>query len=60
LAQTALALADFPRNTGGAACCRPEIARVSYREWAKLIALSVVISIAITAVAGAGWLWIMK
>jgi hypothetical protein len=59
LAQTALALADISRNNSGAACCRLEIECVSYWEWAKLISLSLVISIAITAVAGAMW-WTMK
>jgi hypothetical protein len=60
LAQTALAVARISRNTSGAACSRPEIACVSYWEWAKLISLSVAISIAITAVAGAGLWWIIK
>jgi hypothetical protein len=60
LAQTALAVARISRNASGAACCRLEVACVSYWEWAKLISLSVAISIAITAVAGAGLWWIMK
>jgi hypothetical protein len=58
LAQTALALASISRDTSGAAMCRPEIACVSYWEWARLIVLSVVMSVAITATAGAA-LWLI-
>jgi hypothetical protein len=57
IAQTALALADISRNNNDAVCSRPGIACASYWEWAKLILLSVAISITLTAVAM--W-WIIK
>jgi hypothetical protein len=59
IAQTAPALADISRNNNDAVCSRPGIACASYWEWAKLILLSVAISITRTAVAGAMW-WIIK
>jgi hypothetical protein len=56
MAQTALALAKISWNISDAAYGRTEIACVSYWEWAKLIVLSLVISITITAaIAGASW-----
>jgi hypothetical protein len=61
LAQTALALAGISRKHSDArACCRLEIMCVSYWEWAKLIALSMVMSMVITAATGASVWLIMK
>jgi hypothetical protein len=48
LAQTALALADSEKCVPARG--RLEIAFVAYREWAKLIATSLAISITITAI----------
>jgi hypothetical protein len=57
LAQTALGACQYFPQIRRAAFSRPEIAFVTYWEWAKLIMLSMGISVAMTAaVAGAGWL----
>ena len=51
----------FPGTLAARQCSRPEIACVSYWEWAKLFALAMVMSVAITATAGAAlWLVLKK